>query len=202
MNRLYVYILGAIIALGASFAAFSHISSAFTERDELAKKVTLLDERIKTLGAEINLAKAERDLARTEAIVAAEQAKAEQALRSAIAIAAAKEKQKHRESLDHALDQIRRIGESSAAYRDCMRLPLAAGVLPAPEAGPTSQVAGYPRDAADGIPATDSGASYSRTVGDGLILGQQLQTAFRACESDKTALRAWVAGQGEGGWRE
>lgn len=193
MTRLAIIaILGAAI-LGALAWAVADIRGAYAGRAALTEQVATLENAVKDKDAAIEHALAERDLARTEAAIEIARMHGEIAARERIATEARARADRISRELNHANATIRDLSARSE-YAACLALPLPGGVLDRPaEAMPTAEVDGYAPAAAGGVPGSASGASHPVTVGDALILAPHLQAAFRSCESDKAALRDWVA---------
>jgi uncharacterized FlaG/YvyC family protein len=196
MTKIIIYCLLAFGGMAGIYAGVDSITTAYTERAEYARD-------IESLKLAVESANAERDKAREDSAALVAQMKTDVETRERIARESIARKQKINEDLNHANQKLQRLVaeskkhlEQGAADLDaCMRTVVPGGLLPRPETGPTTEVEGYLDEAASGAPGADPGAGDSQTIGDVVILAPYLQAAFRQCESDKRAIRDWIAAQ-------
>lgn len=196
MIKLIVYVVLILAALGAAYAGIDHVRDTFAQRDKLTAEVATLKADIIEKDKAIRAAEDERDAARLETKAANDAAESERKLRDDLAIESARKERANRENLDHALDQIRRLGAASPALDRCLRLPVPGGLLADPnETVPTTEVSGYGGDDTSIAPAAGAGAGAAETIGDRLILGEHRYTALLNCNGRLDSARAWNEAQ-------
>lgn len=189
-----IAVVVAIAAAAASLGlAANSVIGAYTGRAALATQVAQLEAKITEKNAAIEFAESERDQARRDAKTEIDKLKADIKDRERIAAAAADRIKTIQQERDHARNELRRHASENPEFDRCMYVRLPLGLLPAPTSGPTRFVDRdffvAPIGALDGAP----GAGDPETIGDALALAPEFQASFRECESDKAAMRDWVA---------
>ena len=178
-----------LILAGVLLAAL--ISGGVYIKHVIAKNATLEIE-VKALNDKVVSANAERDKARKDANDAIARIKGELELANRLAEEAAVKQEKLNRRLSHANAAIETWKLSSAVAAAALGQPMPAGVLPEPEVGPTTRIYRDPCTAAS--PSYESGTgTCSRSIAEGLRLGNEMQKAFRACNLQLEQLRMWSA---------
>lgn len=173
----------------AVFAAL--ISGGLYVKHVIAKNAEQAME-ITQLKGEVASAEAARDKARKDAIDAIARIKGELELANRLAEEAAVKQENLNRRLSNANAAIETARLSSKAMAAALGMPLPDGVLPAPETGPTTGIHRDPCSPAS--PSYESGTgTCSRSIAEGLRLGNEMQKALRACNLQLDQLRTWSA---------
>lgn len=173
------------VLLAALISGGMYVKHVITKNAEQAMEITQLK-------GEVASAEAARDKARKDAIVAIAKINGELELANRLAEEAAVKQEKLNRRLSHANAAIETWKLSSAVAAAALGQPMPAGVLPEPEVGPTTRIYRDPCTAAS--PSYESGTgTCSRSIAEGLRLGNEMQKAFRACNLQLEQLRMWSA---------